>query len=978
MELPRYEVAPTVMVRTPFLPVLPRSPEPVPLEAVWVASPSLARLYEQYTADPSAVPDKRRRRLTDALARYEIRARTRPTPFGLFSGVGAVSWGERLDLRVGPREEFRRFARLEFTQVQALVRDLEREQTHRGELTLYANPAMHRHAGRVFLYHRDLHGTKSSGETLSVRFTPPLEAVVEWAREPIAYTVLLDKLLARHPDVPTEVLRDFLDELIDQGLLLSTLRPTMADADPLGRLVAELGERSSPAAQRARRIAAAVAAYRAEPLGAGAGQLRELLAELGDGVDRERCVQVDMSVPISGTLPAELAEAARRALDALFRLSPLETTPAHLASYAEEFAERYGEREVPILELLDEHIGLGPPAGYANPRPAASRRVAAASPPHAGFLRTLAARAQASGALEVELTGEELARLDPPSGHHPPSVDMFLLLARTGDDWLAVLSPVGTGIPAGRAFGRFWHLDERLADHVRRCARHEAEAETDALIADIGYAHPDGHVSNLMLVPRAHAAEITLGATPADFGRHLPLSDIVVGLAGGRLYARSRTLGRRVLVRSAHMVTPLNAPNAVRLLMELSEQGMWRPAWDWGELAGRPALPRVRVGRIVLAPARWRLPERPDGTPDPDADLERWCAEWSVPRYVYAGQFDNRLLLDLASDSGRELLRQQMRKGVEAVEEALPGPEHAAARGHDGSAYMAEVVISLLADRPRPTPAPPVRDDTVYPTAARLVPPGRDWWYFKLYGPSSLQNTVLRRLGERLDEEWFFVRYADPQPHLRIRVRARGASPFPVMADLLDQGLVADVRLAVYDRELERYGGVTAMEESERVFCAETHSIIRLLSLTGRGRRDRPGAEADAQDLAALSIDTLLTGLGLSRPERVAVYRSMRDGYAEEFADDPGLDRKRLNREVNERKRRLRALLHGDPPDEDVRRWRAEFSAVLADVGSAPPAVPSLVHMHANRLGLTRSEEYRVIHRLYEVGKDILHRTAAP
>ena len=85
-----------------------------------------------------------------------------------------------------------------------------------------------------------------------------------------------------------------------------------------------------------------------------------------------------------------------------------------------------------------------------------------------------------------------------------------------------------------------------------------------------------------------------------------------------------------------------------------------------------------------------------------------------------------------------------------------------------------------------------------------------------------------------------------------------------------------------------------------------------------------------------------------------------------------------VQRRMGKPVRRLRALLHGDPPDEDVRRWRAEFSAVLADVGSAPPAVPSLVHMHANRLGLTRSEEYRVIHRLYEVGKDILHRTAAP
>jgi thiopeptide-type bacteriocin biosynthesis protein len=60
----------------------------------------------------------------------------------------------------------------------------------------------------------------------------------------------------------------------------------------------------------------------------------------------------------------------------------------------------------------------------------------------------------------------------------------------------------------------------------------------------------------------------------------------------------------------------------------------------------------------------------------------------------------------------------------------------------------------------------------------RLRPPGSDWLFMKLYCPSAIQDQLIagpvRSFGEfvrsaAMAHAWMFVRYADPDPDLRLR-----------------------------------------------------------------------------------------------------------------------------------------------------------------------------------------------------------------
>lgn len=460
------------------------------------------------------------------------------------------------------------------------------------------------------------------------------------------------------------------------------------------------------------------------------------------------------------------------------------------------------------------------------------------------------------------------------------------------------------------------------------------------------------------------------------------MSELLVGLRGTRFYVRWPGAPGDLVVHAGHMLNPRGAPEACRFLEEVArDERAPLSGLAWGPAGELPFLPRVEVGRVVLSPARWRIDalvrdERLAPEHDRfDERLAGWREDWMVPRRVYLAVGDNRLLLDLESPAQVGQLRDELRRardGDVVLQEALPGPEHAWLAGPRGH-HLPELIVSLVQrepiERASPQPAGVRATGDRVARADRLRAPGSDWLFAKLYGPAGGQDELLagpvRSFAEfatasGLAERWFFVRYADPEPHLRLRF---AGDPDDLVGGLLPQlcrwaqELLADGRcdrvgFDTYEREIERYGGVAGMAAAERIFAIDSATTVDLLDLARAGR-----ITLDATALAVLSVDALLAGLGLDEARRLAVYRRA------------VLARHEVGAEYRRRQRALRSLLaHHDPGDDDpdgvVGRLIAARAAALADpaqrlgevAASGELAAPvddicqSLVHMHCNRL----------------------------
>ena len=310
------------------------------------------------------------------------------------------------------------------------------------------------------------------------------------------------------------------------------------------------------------------------------------------------------------------------------------------------------------------------------------------------------------------------------------------------------------------------------------------------------------------------------------------------------------------------------------------------------------------------------------------------------------------------------------------LEEALPGPEHAWLPANSGGNHVVELVTSLrlcsvTAKNKLAPNHEPSRPSGAVLSEMRIRPPGSDWLYLKLYGPHSGQDsliagplrdfcTEIRRTS--VVDQWFFLRYADPDPHLRLRFRGKPdqltGALLPLVCAwsgrLIADGVCQKFGFDTYEREVERYGGADALSSSELLFAADSRLVVELLSV---------GGNADRVVLTVATIDDLLSGLGLDEAAKLA--------WLKKFVTS----RQEVGQEYRVRRQQLIAALRdpaclGNIKDALAAR-RSAITQVAQDLAqydaagalSQPRAdlYSSYVHMHCNRLSPDPTLERRAL-----------------
>ena len=1010
---PLYEPLEWALVRAPLLPIEEflalnhanaddQAGEPPngkqPLDCRLPADPRIraalavggGNLYEALSrADPCSKGDPE---AAAKLLRYLIRMSTRPTPYGLFAGVALARWGPETDLSLAPARPRTR-TRPDMDWLLRLVMNAESRPEVRKRLCYLANPRAFVRAGRVFLPEAaPTADSNAPAPAVSARASNVVRRALGLARTPIPHERLVAEL-ATTPGATIEKVEKLIEELWRQTLLLTDLRPPLTAPNPAAYVACRLRDNPSAAdlLERLETALAWMAEWDALPIEKGAVAYRNLVTHSDAEESAASAAQVDMAIALGcSRITRAVAEEAVRAAELLLRLSPLPVGLPHLDAYHRSFEARYGtEREVPLLELLDPNFGLGPPSPFHGAPPGADPRKAAL---RQQTLYDLGITALRERQLVVELDEEKLARMESwsPSSHTAPeSLDLSLfVVARSATDvdegrFQVVVGPNLGAIAAGRNLGRFADLlgPEAMAA-LGAVGRAESSQHPDCVWTELSYLPRRFRSANVAIRPHPRSYEITIGTTPGRPPDHMiPPDELVVGSRDGRFYLRWPARDAEVIACTGHMLNNMQAPDVCRFLDDLRRDGKAQfTSFDWGPAAALPVLPRIQVGRIVLSPARWRVDLRVRSElalASPAAffaSLRKWRAHWLVPRYVYLSFGDNRLLLDLDDKAQADQLRVEIRRlGEDAqllLQEALPAPEHAWVGGSGGH-FVTELMVPLVLrpERDAPAAAPP-RSRPLLTTADRIRPPGSDWLFTKLYGPRTFEDDLLigpvaelcqQAVAMGAADDWFFIRYADPDPHLRIRFRGRGehliGDLFPQVCGwaqrLLDDGLCTRLCFDTYDRELERFGGTTGTAAAEAIFGADSRAVIEMLRLSRDGLLGM-----DMTFLAVLSIDDLLTGLGSSEAERLDWYRERVSSRT--VAGDEYRRRKTMLRALLGDPEQIRSQPGGDALARVLAARRNELDTIgrrldaLTAAGelSQPKSAlfRSYVHLHCNRL----------------------------
>ncbi|MFD0201436.1 MULTISPECIES: lantibiotic dehydratase [Saccharothrix] len=985
------------------------------IAAVQLASPSLAEQIAKVVAGARLRP-ARYLRLGEAVLRYRSRM-TRATPLGLFAGIAPARFGT--DHRLPDLDMTRHTIRVGAEWLHAAVTVLEGT----SELLLRASVALDNTAfvrdDRLVLPHarratgqwvpgastspRQPHRDRDDLEDepaaeVTIRYTAAVRLVHQLTATPVSTAQLLNALHDRFPDTAPTRITALVSSLVEAGFLRSDLRAPMTVTDPLGHLVDRLAAYDAhniePITDLVDELRAVHHLIRAD-FNHAAARSRTTTAAITDRMRNltpvTRPLGIDLSFGGTLVLPEIVAREAETAAGTLTRLAP--PGSPRLRAYHQAFIERYGPGAVvPLTEVIDTERGLGWPDGHHDtadhkPRPVPFREDREAA------LLTLAWTAARDHATEVVLDEDTLARLatDPTGSAMPPPAHLELGFRLHAADHHALsqgrfrLVVFTASRAAATMTGRFLDLLDPV-DHDRMTDAYRGLPTTvaDALPVQLSCPPLYATTHDIARSPAVLPDVLHLGEHPpaATAPRSVPLADLALHGGSRRLHLISLSQRRAVhphllnaveLTRRAH---PL-----VRLLCDLEAGQTALPGpFPWGAARHLPFLPRVRDGRTILSPARWKLTTA--DLPGPEEPFIRWAAAvevWRdrnhVPDLVLIGTGDRQLRLTLTDENHLRLLRADLhRRTTLTLAEAPTTTELAWMAGR-----MHEIIVPLARDTP-PVPAPRLRGVAVTRRDHAHVPGHGDWLYLKLYTRPDRHHGILRDHLPNLlaswsaPPHWWFLPYRDPDDHLRLRLApaidttssttsaSEAGWQAQAMAwvgrwsaDLRRRGLISRIQLDTYLPEVGRFGDGALLAAAEAVFVADSAYVLH--------QGNTAGVERDAAVAAGL-VDLVVAFLG----DPAAATRWLVDRLDHTTTPPPPRTTLRRARELA-----TSSLDHLTTPvrqDDDLvirrRRHALAFYADLrrsADVDT-DAVLPALLHLHCVRsLGLDRDAE-RLAHRL--------------
>lgn len=859
-------------------------------EAIAIASFSLYETILQLLSNKKKDAKKKEKAIS-SLFKYVLRMTTRATPFGLFSFVSMGAWSQT------PVAQFD----LTFIKKQArpdmqwLLNELDSILLDPSVLSFFPvkrNPFLYESMGRIILPF----SRKTEKKQVSIRANSLISLILFLAKEVITQEQLLKQVLSHLPALNPEKVSQVIYSLIQQEILYPTLLPTLLTEssfiDSIDYLKTILP--SSALLVKFQTILTLLQNYQATAVGKGENSLKILQESMTN--PSSSMLQVDAVSSEKISLHSDISYALSEGIEALWKISAMNKGVSALRSYHEKFLDKYGTSSlVPVLELLDETIGLGTPEQYLITSKEKQKELS-----YEAWLMEEWARCIREHRTEIVLTEDLIKKfdlnLDPKEA--PSSFDVFFGVIpqpsiENKEDFLLLLHGGSDNTNGCATLGRFIDFfGKQEKEKVRSFLQDEENADSMAIYAEISYFPSTPRNANVASHSLLRPLAIDLGYSRSQ-EHSLDLEDIVVGATPHHLYLATKKEKQKLMVFANNVLNLSIAPILVRFLRDVSRDS-FRPFsfFSWGKAASFSFLPSIRYKKTILFTAKWRLTlsliqaKAEDSLEILIQKIEIWANAWNLPRFLLMAWADHQILLDRTKHFHlKEIairLKLDPKTPVNLIEKK---GEKELVKSNLGT-HRCEFVVPFLKNKKHFTPLNiPAVLSSIDP-AIRKKPPGGEWFYAKIYLPNNNEERFLTSCLslftqdiKNIIEKWFFIRFKEAgASHVRFRCKLKELKDLsPLLStfhlwteNLVQKNWIREVQIGTYDREIERYGGESLIDSAETFFQADSECTFSLLDLLLSKKTQFPN-----YIVASLSLIHLLKSFGLSLEQQKALFNQM-------------------------------------------------------------------------------------------------------
>lgn len=688
---------------------------PLVKEAIYLASPPLSKELNKWLNS-----SEKNEKLEFTLLKYLSRMTSRCTPFGLFAGCTLGEIGQDTRIELSKCNNHRRHTRLDMNFLVAYSQELLKVDCIREQILFYPNSSIYRVGDKLRYIEYEYHNSKRKHHITAVNYSIYLDKIIAEARKGARLRSLAENLVDK--EISLDEARTFINELVENQILVSELEPSVSGPDFLEQILMVLDkidkcEKTISILKEIRgklEVLDEKMINNIEPY----YDIIRLINELQTSeYDIRYLFQTDLELNCTQNLiNYSIVQSVRKGMSLLNKIS-LPPRNLLLNQFRDAFYERYEEREICLANALDVEIGIGYTPNSrveSDINPLVDDLVIGKNRQNhlheisydsfQKHLNTKIKSAINNNEYSIIISNNDIIELNSEWNDLPNTVSAMIEVYRIDGSEMIAFSSVG-GSSATNLLGRFCNGDSAIHEFVTSIVDLESQIEKSKIHAEIVHL-PESRAGNILQRPALRSHEIPyLANSILPYNKQIALDDIRISVKGGnKIYLRSKKEDKEIAphLSNAHNYRYNSLP-VYQFLSDMQTQGKRQGiSFDLGPFEDDyEFIPQIIFENIILHKATWNISkDEINEFQDVEDDsrfnslLNHFLKQRKIPPKVLLIDGDNELLINFMNKNSAKMLFHTVRNRPKFKLKEFLFDKEAIVNGPDGY-YTHQIILSF-------------------------------------------------------------------------------------------------------------------------------------------------------------------------------------------------------------------------------------------------------------------------------------------
>lgn len=640
-------------------------------EAIYLASPNLYHELNQWLHSEKELSSSQHQKLKNTILKYYTRMSTRCTPFGLFSGVGLGKFNqETINNKLSDNIQLQvRDTKLDMHLLVSLAKTLEKNPDIRSQLLYSPNNSIYKVGKKIRYVEYEYKGGKRDYIISSAPLSEELSQILNFSKQGKTISQIGEILIS--DEINHEEAKEFIEELIDNQVLVSELEPNVSGGDYLDTVISVLNRIEAKnesdvliliknkLTELDLKIGNQVSLY---------SEIEDLIKSFKTDYEQKYLFQTDVYFNDEFTISTHWKKEIKKGLSFLNKITLLNNdTP--IEHFKKAFYERFETQEMPLSYVLDTEIGIGylqnksvkgihlylDDLKLRNSKEKQNLHIQLT--PFQKILNEKLQEALVENEFTISLNDNDIKDFEEKWYDLPDTLSVIAEIISENNNEKLCIGSVG-GSSAANLLGRFCSDQSNVQNLTKQITQKETELNSDYILAEIIHL-PEARIGNIVRRPTLREYEIPyLAQSILPQEKQISVDDLFISVKHDRIILRSKKLNKEIMpfLTNAHNYYSNTLP-VYHFLSDLRSQktrtGLY---FNWGGLSQiYKFLPRIEYKNIILSKAQWNITEKDITSLDSMindkneflSQMKIWRSKRQIPQWIQWVKSDNTLTMNL-------------------------------------------------------------------------------------------------------------------------------------------------------------------------------------------------------------------------------------------------------------------------------------------------------------------------------------------